>query len=111
MKKAVSLLVTLATLLTMTACGKKTEKSTAKSTDEKSHVEEVIAKASKMSENELEAAAKSELEASGGAKFNADSLTSGIKKGLAGFEKKYPWIKGNATYNSKKGSELSLIHI
>lgn len=105
MKKAVSLLVTLATLLTMTACGKKAEKSTAKSTDEKSHVEEVIAKASKMSENELEAAAKSELEASGGAKFNADSLTSGIKKGLASFEKKYPWIKGNVTYNSKKGSE------
>ncbi|MBO4388031.1 MAG: hypothetical protein J5785_01160 [Spirochaetales bacterium] len=37
--------------------------------------------------------------------FNADSLTSGIKKALAAFEKKYEWAAGRVAYNSKKGSE------
>ena len=54
---------------------------------------------------ELEAAAKAELEAHPDLTFNADSLTSGIKKALAAFEKKYEWAAGRVAYNSKKGSE------
>ena len=68
-------------------------------------VEASIKAAEKMSLTELEAAAKAELEANPGETFNADSLTSGVKKALAKFEKKYPWAAGRTSYNSKKGSE------
>ncbi len=71
----------------------------------KSEVELAIEKAEKMTLAELEAAAKAELEANPGLTFNADSLTSGVKKALAGFEKAYPWAAGRTAYNSKKGSE------
>lgn len=70
-----------------------------------SAVEEAIAKAEKMTLAELEAAAKAELEANPSLTFNADSLTSGVKKALAKFEEKYPWTAGRTAYNSKKGSE------
>ena len=71
----------------------------------KSEVELAIEKAQSMTLAELEAAAKAELEANPGLTFNADSLTSGIKKALAAFEKKYEWAAGRTAYNSKKGSE------
>ncbi|MBO4392737.1 MAG: hypothetical protein J5800_00185 [Spirochaetales bacterium] len=71
----------------------------------KSEVELAIEKAQSMTLAELEAAAKAELEANPGLTFNADSLTSGIKKALAAFEKKYEWAAGRVAYNSKKGSE------
>lgn len=74
--------------------------------DKKSAVQIAIEKAQNMTDAELEAAAKAELEAAGAdAKFNCDSLTSGIKKALVGFEEKYTWAKGKTQYNSKKGSE------
>ncbi len=72
---------------------------------QKSEVELAIEKAQTMTLAELEAAAKAELEANPGLTFNADSLTSGIKKALAAFEKKYEWAAGRTAYNSKKGSE------
>ena len=71
----------------------------------KSEVELAIEKAQSMTLAELEAAAKAELEANPDLTFNADSLTSGIKKALAAFEKKYEWAAGRVAYNSKKGSE------
>lgn len=71
----------------------------------KSEVELAIEKAQSMTLAELEAAAKAELEAHPELTFNADSLTSGVKKALAGFEKKYEWAAGRTAYNSKKGSE------
>lgn len=70
-----------------------------------SPAEEAIAKAEKMTLAELEAAAKAELEANPSLTFNADSLTSGVKKALAKFEEKYTWAAGRTAYNSKKGSE------
>ena len=72
---------------------------------EKYAVELAIEKAQSMTLAELEAAAKAELEANPGLTFNADSLTSGVKKALAAFEKKYEWATGRTAYNSKKGSE------
>ena len=71
----------------------------------KTEVELAIEKAQSMTLAELEAAAKAELEAHPDLTFNADSLTSGIKKALAAFEKKYEWAAGRTAYNSKKGSE------
>ena len=56
-------------------------------------VETAIKAAESMSLAELEAAAKAELEANPGVTFNADSLTSGVKKALTKFEKK--WLKGS----------------
>ena len=59
-----------------------------------------------MTDEELVAAAKAELEAApADQKFSCDSLTSGIKKALVGFEGKYTWAAGRTQYNSKKGSE------
>lgn len=72
---------------------------------EKSEVQLAIEKAQSMTLAELEAAAKAELEAHPELTFNADSLTSGVKKALAAFEKKYEWAAGRTAYNSKKGSE------
>ena len=68
-------------------------------------VETAIQAAEKMSPAELEAAARSELEASPELTFNADSLSSGVKKALSAFEAKYPWAAGRTAYNAKKGSE------
>ena len=68
-------------------------------------VEDAIKAAEGMTVEQLEAAAKAEMEANPGVNFNADSLTSGVKKALAKFEKKYPWAAGRTAYNSKKGSE------
>lgn len=68
-------------------------------------VETAIEAAKGMSLAELEAAAKAELEANPGLTFKADSLTSGVEKALAGFEKKYKWAAGRTAYNDKKGSE------
>ena len=76
-----------------------------KPAEEKSEVEVAIEKAQGMTLEELEAAAKAELEANPDLTFNADSLTSGIKKALAKFEEKYTWAAGRTAYNSKKGSE------
>ena len=76
-----------------------------KPSGEKSEVEIAIEKAQGMTLEELEAAAKAELEANPDLTFNADSLTSGIKKALAKFEEKYAWAAGRTAYNSKKGSE------
>ena len=76
-----------------------------KPADEKSEVQVAIEKAQGMTLEELEAAAKAELEANPDLTFNADSLTSGIKKALAKFEEKYAWAAGRTAYNSKKGSE------
>lgn len=93
---------------------------------EKSAVEKAIEAAQKMTLAELEAAAKKEFTDNPNAYFNADSLTSGIKKALKEFTKQYDWINygtekvvnestgkeeevttknSNASYNSKKGSE------
>ena len=73
---------------------------------EKSDVELAIEAAEKMTLQELEAASKKEFEDNPDAVFNADSLTSGVKKGIAAFIEKYDWLnENNAKYNSKKGSE------
>lgn len=70
--------------------------------DNKSEVEKAIAAAQKMTLEELEAAAKAEFDANPDAVFQADSLTSGVKKAVAAMQEKYDWFKGN--YNSKKGA-------
>lgn len=72
---------------------------------DESFVEDTIRAAGEMSLAELEAAAKAELETKSGLIFNADSLTSGVKRALAAFEAKYPWASGRTAYHSKKGSE------
>lgn len=110
MKKFFAALIVVALVLTslfaLTACAK---------TD----AELAIEAAQSMTLEELEAASKKEFEENPDAFFNADSLTSGIKKALQAFAKKYDWLsyddtnekdvenptKGNVTYNSKKGSE------
>ena len=68
-------------------------------------VADAIKAAEGMTIEELEAAAKKELEDNPTLTFNADSLTSGVKKALAKFEEKYPFAAGRVAYNSKKGSE------
>ncbi|MCQ2554058.1 MAG: hypothetical protein MJ171_00200 [Clostridia bacterium] len=100
MKKVLVLVLVLAMVFAMAACGKKEEP-----VEEKSAVQTAIEAAQKMTLAELEEAAKKELEEHPDLVFNADSLTSGIKKALAGFEKKYEWAAGKTAYNSKKGSE------
>ena len=71
----------------------------------KSEVEKAIEAAQKMSLEELEAAAKKELEDNPNYTFNADSLTSGIKSAVNAFMEKYEWSKGRMVYNSKKGAQ------
>lgn len=61
---------------------------------------DAIQKAQKMSLSELEAAAKAEIEAAG-VNFSARGVTSGLKKVLAGFAKKYPWFKYDEFSSSK----------
>lgn len=73
---------------------------------EKSEVAKAIEAAEKMTLEELEAASRKEFTDNPNAVFNADSLTSGVKKALAAFIEKYDWLnENNAVYNSKKGSE------
>lgn len=71
---------------------------------EKSAVEKAIEAAQKMTLEELEAAAKKELEDNPKLTFNADSLTSGVKAVVNGFMEKYEWSKDRMVYNSKKGA-------
>ena len=122
MKKFLSLLLVLAMLLSLAACGdagkdnqqpNDNQQQPENNQSENNQPQEpqltgvaaVIAEAEKMSLEELEAAAKAELEANPSLTFNADSLTSGVKKALAAFEEKYTWAAGRTAYNSKKGSE------
>lgn len=113
MKKIVYLVLLLCVGLMLIGCANKTEEvktDSSQSTEavaeaEKSAAELAIEKAQSMTLEELEAAAKAELEANPTLTFNADSLTSGVKKALAAFEEKYEWAAGRTMYNSKKGSE------
>lgn len=74
--------------------------------DTRSDVAKAIDAAQKMSQEELEAAAKEEMQTVGG-KFVANSLTSGVSKTLAKFIEKYDWLTAdNAEYVSRKGSEF-----
>ncbi|MBQ4506801.1 MAG: hypothetical protein II971_06090 [Firmicutes bacterium] len=104
MKKVLAVLLAMAMIFSLAACGEKKEEPK-NDEPEKSAVEQAIEKAQAMTLEELEAAAKEELEANPSLTFNADSLTSGIKKALVKFEEKYPWAAGRTAYNSKKGSE------
>ena len=70
----------------------------------KSDVEKAIEAAQKMSLEDLEKAAKKELEDNPNLTFNADSLTSGVEKALNAFKAKYEWADGRVKYNSKKGA-------
>jgi len=100
-KKVLALLLAMVMVLGLAACGNGGKKEDA----EKSEVQKAIEAAQGMTIEQLEEAAKKELEEHPDLTFNADSLTSGIKKALAGFEKKYEWAAGRTAYNSKKGSE------
>ena len=80
MKKFLAIILALVMVLSFAACG-----NSGKKEDESlSEVQKAIAAAEKMSEEELVAAAKKELEEHPDLTFNADSLTSGVKKALAG---------------------------
>ena len=110
-KKVLAVVLVLAMVFSLAACGGgSTPANNGNSSTEPKTVAEKIAAAEKMSEAELEAAAKAELEAAVAADaktvFNADSLTSGVKKVAAAFEKKYTWAEGKVVYNSRKGSEF-----
>ena len=126
MKKFLSFLLVLAMLLSLVACGNNNSQQQNNNNDQNNSQQQpennppennqpqepqltgvaaAIADAEKMSLEELEAAAKAELEANPTLTFNADSLTSGVKKALAKFEEKYTWAAGRTAYNSKKGSE------
>lgn len=113
MKKLVYIVLLLCIGLSLIGCAQKSEGNQSDldqtiepiAEAEKSAVEAAIEKAQSMTLEELEAAAKAELEANPSLTFNADSLTSGVKKALAGFEEKYEWATGRTMYNSKKGSE------
>lgn len=102
MKKLFSIMLVvtlvLASVFTLVAC--------IEDKPDKSAVQTAIEAAQGMTDEELVAAAKAELEAApADQKFSCDSLTSGIKKALVGFEGKYTWAAGRTQYNSKKGSE------
>ena len=115
-KKVLAVVLALVMVLGLAACGGGGNTTPAGNNTnnaapaEPKTVAEKIAAAEKMTEAELEAAAKAELEAAVAADaktvFNADSLTSGVKKVAAAFEKKYPWAAGKVVYNSRKGSEF-----
>ena len=101
MKKVLAIILALVMVLSLAACGnggKKEEEGL-------SEVQKAIKAAEGMTLEQLEEAAKKELEEHPDLTFNADSLTSGVKKALAKFEEKYPWAAGRTAYNSKKGSE------
>lgn len=104
-KKLLSVFLALTMVGSLAACGSGSSKSGGATSADSGAVAEAIKKAETMSEQELADAAKKELEAHKDLKFNADSLTSGVKKAMAKFEKKYPFTAGRMTYNSKKGSE------
>ncbi len=101
MKKVLAIILALVMVLSLAACGnggKKEEEGL-------SEVQKAIKAAEGMTLEQLEEAAKKELEEHPDLTFNADSLTSGVKKALAKFEEKYTWAAGRTAYNSKKGSE------
>ena len=94
-KKALALVLVLAMVFSLAACGGGSGNNTNNnSSKEPTTVEEKIAAAEKMTEEELVAAAKKELEDNKDLTFNADSLTSGVQKALAKFEEKYEFAKG-----------------
>ena len=99
MKKVLAIILALVMVFSLAACGKKEDDK------DLSEVQKAIKAAEKMSEAELVEAAKKELEEHPDLIFNADSLTSGVKKALAKFEEKYEFTAGRTAYNSKKGSE------
>ena len=99
MKRILSLMLALTMVLSILVVGIGTAKA------DGSSVADAIKAAEGMTIEELEAAAKKELEDNPTLTFNADSLTSGVKKALAKFEEKYPFAAGRVAYNSKKGSE------
>ena len=99
MKRILSLMLALTMVLSILVIGTGTAKA------EGSTVAEAIKAAEGMTAAELEAAAQKELADNPTLTFNADSLTSGVKKALAKFEEKYPFAAGRVAYNSKKGSE------
>ena len=100
-KSILALVLALVMVFGLAACGG----SGKKEDESKSDVQKAIEAAQGMTLEQLEEAAKKELEEHPDLTFNADSLTSGVKKALAGFEKKYEWAAGRTAYNSKKGSE------
>ena len=100
-KSILALVLALVMVFGLAACGG----SGKKEDESKSEVQKAIEAAQGMTLEQLEEAAKKELEEHPDLTFNADSLTSGVKKALAGFEKKYEWAAGRTAYNSKKGSE------
>ena len=100
MKKLFAALIVVALVLTsvfaLVACQ-----------DNRSEMEKLIDEASKMSLEELEAASKKEFEDNANAKFEAHSLTSGVKKALAKFIEKYDWLtEENAVYAAEKGADF-----
>ena len=110
--KVFALVLAMAMVFSFAACGKGGETpagNNSAGTKEPTTVAEKIEAAKKMSEADLEAAAKAELEAAVAADpktvFNADSLTSGVKKVAEAFMKKYTWAADKIVYNSRKGSE------
>ena len=110
-KKVLAVVLALVMVFGLAACGggNTTPANNNTAPAEPKTVAEKIAAAEKMSEAELEAAAKAELEAAVAADaktvFNADSLTSGVKKVAEAFMKKYTWAADKIVYNSRKGSE------
>ena len=110
-KKVLAVVLVLAMVFSLAACGggNTTPTTNGNEAKEPTTVAEKIAAAEKMTEEELVAAAKAELEAAVAADaktvFNADSLTSGVQKALVAFEEKYDFTKGKTAYNSRKGSE------
>ena len=99
MKRILSLMLALTMVLSILVIGTGTAKA------EGGSVAEAIKAAEGMTAAELEAAAQKELADNPTLTFNADSLTSGVKKALAKFEEKYAFTAGRTAYNSKKGSE------
>ncbi|MBO4862711.1 MAG: hypothetical protein J5535_07430 [Firmicutes bacterium] len=110
-KKVLAVVLALVMVFGLAACGSGGNTTPANNDSgntapaEPKTVEEKIAAAEKMTEAELIEAAKKELEENKDLTFNADSLTSGVKKVAAAFEKKYEWAAGRIVYNSRKGSE------
>ena len=74
---------------------------------DESFVEDTIRAAGEMSLAELEAAAKAELETKSGLIFNADSLTSGVKRALAAFEANTPGRRGVRPTTVKRAASTS----
>ena len=117
-KKVLAVVLVLAMVLSLAACGNSASNNTPAETNtanqetnttpvekEPETVAEKIEAAQKMTEDELKEAALKELADNPSLTFNADSLTSGIKKALPKFAAKYGIDESRVAYNSKKGSE------